>query len=436
MAIKLYEYQKKYLADLPARAIMAADTGTGKTFMALEHYKQYAIAKIIKDSGEDGYYIASKLLTPLLILAPASKVRTGDWEREIAEYFGDNQPKYEIYSYEKFSRNPSIKQFKDGQRAIWHRFAPAYGGQQWAVIADECHRFKNPQSGIGKAVYHATKDAQFFVGLSATPLPNGWIDFANYSKIWGFTKHITEFKKRFCNIATYKGFPEIIGYWHEDKLIEQWNSISRKLTKAEALDLPARTFVGVDFKRPKEYITTILDRKNALGELLDTAPKLAHALRQTLTPGKMDYLADLIEGTEENVVIFYNYISEREAILNMLAKRHGDRSVYRQDGNKHELPTKADWHKIKRSVTLSHYRSGSTGVEMTYATQVIYFSPTYSYADYLQSIGRVYRNGQTQKTTFYNFRTPNSIEEDVYNVLKTKNNFQEAQWVTKLEATV
>ena len=414
--INLYEYQKRYLADLPVRSIMAADTGTGKTFMALAHYQRHAAG------------------APLLILAPASKIRTEDWERDITEWFGEgNEPEYAIYSYERFSRNPTNKQFLAGKRAIWHQYAPKYGGKQWAVIFDEVHRAKNPQSGIGKAAYWVAKDAKFFVGLSATPLPNGWIDFANYSKIWGFTKGITDFKDRYCDTVTYKGFPEIKGYWREDELMQQWHSISKKLTKKEALDLPDRTFIGVDFKRPADYMKTMLDRRNANGDLLDTASALAHALRQTLTQPKLDYLADIIEGTDENVVIFYNYVTERDAILDLIKRKFSDRLVIRQDGEKHEVPRKADWDKIKRSITVSHYKSGSTGVEMTYATQVIYFSPTYSYAEYLQSIGRVYRNGQDSKTTFYNFRTPNSIEADIYTVLKTKNDFQVAQWLKAKE---
>lgn len=416
--IQLYEYQKKYLAAMPPRGIMAADTGVGKTFMALAHYAVHG--------GN----------APLLILAPASKIRTGDWEREIDEFFdGSNmmKPRYELYSYERFSREPSNKQFLEGKRSIWRSFAPKFGGEQWAVICDEVHRAKNPQSGVGKSVFHATCGAGFFVGLSATPLPNGWIDFANYSKIWGFTKNITEFKKKFCHYVDYKGFPELKNYWHEDVLASQWQSISRKLTKAEALDLPSRQFVGVDFKRPTEYTRTILDRKTADGTILDTAPALTHALRQTLTSPKLNYLHDILEGTNENVVIFYNYITEREAILEMIAKKLPAKKVMRQDGDKHELPKKEHWSQISNSITLAHYRSGSTGVEMTYATQVIYFSPTYSYADYIQSVGRVYRNGQTQKTTFYNFRTPNSIEEDVYKCLRNKSDFQEKQWVEAIK---
>jgi superfamily II DNA or RNA helicase len=409
--IDLYEYQKRYLADLPARAIMAADTGTGKTFMALAHYERIAAGQ------------------PLLILAPASKIRTGDWERELQEYFGPaKMPQFVVYSYEKFSRNVTMTQFKAGKRSIWKSFAPKFGGEQWAVIADEVHRAKNPQSGIGKAVFEATKGAAFFVGLSATPLPNGWIDFANYSKIWGYTKNVTAFKKRYCNYVDFKGFPELKNYWHEDELARQWQSISKQLKKSEALDLPPKTFIGVNFKRPTEYMKLILTRETPDGKILDTAPALAHALRQTLTVPKMDYLSDLLEGTTENVVIFYNYVSERDAILEMLQKKHKSKTVFRQDGERHELPAKEDWAQVANSITLSHYRSGSTGVEMTYATVVVYFSPTYSYADYMQSIGRVFRNGQTAKTTFYNFRTPNSIEEDVYKALVNKQDFQAQQW--------
>jgi len=393
---------------------MAADTGTGKTFMALAHYDNIAR----EGSG------VLQTRPPLLILAPASKIRTKDWEREIAEYFGDNQPEYEIYSYEKFSRDAKL----------WKRFAPGLGGQQWAVICDEVHRAKNSQSGIGKAVFQIAKGAQFFVGLSATPLPNGWIDAANYFKIFGIVRNITAFKKRYCNIATYKGWPEIVGYEHESELANYWQKMSKKLTKAEANDLPSRTFVGVNFTRPAIYGKLIKERITEEGVFLDTAPALAHALRQTLTAPKLDYLKELLVGTTENVVIFYNYISEREAILEMLKKKElKQKRLYRQDGEAHELPSKPTWSTVQNSITLAQYKSGSTGVEMTYATQVVYFSPTYSYADYIQSIGRVYRNGQQEKTTFYNFRTVKTIEVTVYDTLKNKQSFQEKQWLEDLE---
>ena len=415
---KLFPYQEEYLADMPKRAIFAADTGTGKTAMSIMHYYRHAYP------------------APLLILAPASKVRTLDWERDVAEVFealGVVPPHVEIYSYEKFSRNPTLKQFSKGARAIWHRVSPHYGGRQYAIIADEVHKAKNPQSGAGKAVYWAAKDADFFVGLSATPLPNGWIDFANYMKIFGLVRNVTDFKKRYTNYVTYKGYPELKNYWHEDEMARHWQNMSKRLTKAQAKELPPRTFKAVNFKRPTEYVQTMLTRKGADGQELDNPSALAHALRQTLAKPKMGYLEDLIEATSDNMVIFYNYELERDLIKTLIEKKFKDRRLIEQNGHKHEVPPKSEWAGIERSITLAHYKSGSTGVEMTYATTVVYFSPNYSYAEYIQSVGRVHRHGQTAKTTFYNFRTLNSIEEDIYECLQGKNDFQSVQWAVKLK---
>lgn len=414
--MNLYKYQEKYLSTLPNKVIMAASTGTGKTFMSLAHYEKHAKG------------------APLVIVAPASKVRTHDWEREIAEWWSGREaetPQFVVYSYERFSRQPSAKRKAEGERAIYEQFADR---PDIAVIADECHKAKNPQSQAGGALYFVARNAKSFAGLSATALPNGWIDFANYSKIFGFVKNITEFKKIYCNIQSFKGFPEIIGYNRIRDLQTQYAQIAAPLSKAEALDLPERTFVGVDFEKPKGYTKAIVTRFSDTGEMLDNPSKLSHYLRQTLaTSDKLDYLKDILSGTTDNVVIFYNYDKERDAILEMLSdKSLTGKTLFEQNGRKHELPSKADWENVYNSVTVSHYKSGSTGVEMTYANIVVYFSPTYSYAEYEQSIGRVYRNGQDKHTTFYNFRTIDTIEQDVYEVLRGKKDFQISQWAGKV----
>lgn len=410
-SVELYDFQKRYLKNLPAKYVFAADTGTGKTFMALAHYDTHAYGR------------------PLLILAPASKVATGDWQRDIEQYFaGRFMPPYEIYSYEKFSRVPTIKQYKKtGDRGVWRDWLQR-NPANFAVIADEVHRAKNPQSGTGKAVFETSQSASFFVGLSATPLPNGWIDFINYAKIFGFTKNKTDFKKRYVNEQTYKGFPEVVGYYHEGELRDQWQRVSKPLNKQEALDLPPITVVPVSLPAGPEYVKVQKDR--IFGDkFLDNPSALMHALRQSILEPKVKWLNEFLEGASDNVVIFYNYKSERELILAMIAKSHKGRTVFRQDGEKHELPSKASWADINRSITLAQYQSGSTGVELTYAATTVYFSPTYSYSNYEQSIGRTNRNGQTQKMTLYLLCAPATLERDVWEALRNKSDFQSEQWL-------
>lgn len=408
--IKLYDFQQQYLRGLPEKYIFAADTGTGKTFMALAHYDKLAYMK------------------PLLILAPAAKVQTGDWDRELAEWFGGRfLPPYEVWSYEKFSRNPSVKQFREkGVIGVWREWLKKYP-QGFAVIADEVHRAKNPQSGTGKRVFEVSKYADLFIGLSATPLPNGWIDAANYYKIFGFVKGITDFKQRYCKIVDYKGFPEITGYYHEEELQRYWNRIAKPLPKQSALDLPAMTYIPVTLPGTAEYLK-ILRERIYKDKFLDNPSALMHALRQGIVEPKVKWLAEFLEGASDNVVIFYNYISEREAILEMLKKSHKDRKVFRQDGESHELPPKPTWDSLKRTITLAQYQSGSVGVEMTYAATIVYFSPTYSYSNYEQSIGRIERHGQKSKMTLYLLCAPTTIEKEVWAALRNKSDFQEKQW--------
>jgi superfamily II DNA or RNA helicase len=411
-AVELYEFQRQYLKGLPSKYIFAADTGTGKTFMALAHYD------------------AHRYPEPLLILAPASKVQTGDWERELKEYFaGRILPEYEVYSYEKFTRVPTVAQFKKtGDRGLWRDYMDRHPGG-FAIIADEVHKAKNPQSGIGKRVYELTRavSCRFFVGLSATPLPNGWIDAANYFKIFGFSKGITEFKKRYCEIVDFKGFPEIRGYWREGELQDYWNRIAKPLSKQLALDLPPITTVPVSLPAGPGYVRVQKERLFN-DKFLDNPSALAHALRQSIIDPKVKWLDNFLEGASDNVVVFYNYTAERDAILAMVKKNHKGRQVFRQDGEKHGVPGKDRWAGLNRTITLAQYQSGSTGIELTYAATIVYFSPTYSYSNYEQSVGRINRNGQTQKMTLYMLCAPATIERAVWGALREKRDFQDRQW--------
>lgn len=408
--VELYEFQKSYLKGLPAKYIFAADTGTGKTFMALAHYDTHAYLK------------------PLLILAPAAKVNTEDWERDIQEYFaGRLVPEYKIYSYEKFSRLPTLKKYREtGEQGVAHDWLVEHPSG-FAMICDEVHKAKNPQSGIGKRVFAVGQHSDVWLGLSATPVPNGWIDVANYFKIFGYSKNVTDFKKRYCNIQTYKGFPEIVDYWHKDELQKNWNRIAKPLSKDQALDLPAITYVPVSLNAGSEYIKIQKDRLFG-GRFLDSPSALMHALRQSLVEPKVAWLDNFLDEVSDNVVIFYNYVAERDAILKMIKTKYKGRQVFRQDGEKHEVPTKDKFDGLERTITLAQYQSGSTGIELTYCATTVYFSPTYSYSNYEQSIGRTNRHGQAHKMTMYLLCAPTTLERDVWTALRNKTDFQESQW--------
>ena len=102
--ITLYKYQEEYFKHVKPNYIYDMDTGTGKTIMGLEHHQRF-----FKDKK-------------LLIVAPASKINEGGWQRTIKDH-------YSTIIYDTCTYNMLSKKFND------------YKG--YFVIFDECHRLKN-----------------------------------------------------------------------------------------------------------------------------------------------------------------------------------------------------------------------------------------------------------------------------------------------------
>lgn len=385
--INLYSYQEEYFKHVKPNYIYDMDTGTGKTIMGLHHHQTY-----FKDK-------------PLLIVAPASKINEGGWQRTIDEHYPNIE--YDTCTYNMLGKKWS--QYKD-----------------WFVIFDECHRLKNSCGVWGKAGYNLTKISAGFILLSATAIPNGWEDSINYFKMFGLAKNKTQFIRNEAITTMDYGYMEILGWKNENKLKNMWKSISRHLSKDEATDLPPLVFENVYFKASATYKTIKKDRiYNDV--LYDNQMKLRHGLRlNTNLKNKIEYIKDFVDSTNDNIIIFYNYDEELK-----LLKENIDKKTYLCNGSIKDYPKKSEWDSIKNTVTLANYKSGSEAVEFTYANIIVYFSPTESYTEYYQSYGRCYRNGQTKKVTAYKFITDNTIEADIYKALDSKQDFNINLWLEK-----
>lgn len=220
----MYDFQKELLNKINPSYLIAADTGTGKTMMAIHHY-------IRLTKGE-----------PLLIVVPPQKKKEGGWDRDIE--FVCKKYKIEI-KYEQLSYGMLAKQ--------WEKY------KGWFVVFDECHYIKNPTSQRGKAAYKLTSESTNFLLLSATPNANGWIDTINYFIMFGYFKNKTQFLKQHAIYdEMFIGRPRPVkvveDFKEKDKLKELYQTFSIKLSKDEALDLPPLVFEDVYFKPTKGFI--------------------------------------------------------------------------------------------------------------------------------------------------------------------------------------
>jgi SNF2 family DNA or RNA helicase len=261
-------------------------------------------------------------------------------------------------------------------------------------------------------------------------MPNGWIDFAGYSKLFGFTKGITEFKKKYCIYQDYKGFPELVSYINTEEMERQLSHVAYRLDRNQAAELPSRRMIGVSVKMASKAANLydelrILRKDPRSGELLDSAPRLLSVLRQCTTEARLDHLLSVVDDTSDNIVIFYNYISERKAILKALSKT--GKNILRYDGEVHDNLPASDAN-IANTVLVAHYKSASTGLNLQWANVTVYFSPTYSYQEFEQSLGRTHRTGQTKKCLYYLFSVNNTVDHDIWQCLRDKRDFNVKLW--------
>lgn len=388
----LYDFQKKLLNSIKENYLIAADTGTGKTIMAIYHYLRFT-------KGE-----------PLLIVAPPQKIKEGGWDRDID--FVSKHHGIEI-DYETLSYGVLAKK--------WTEY------KNYFVVFDECHYVKNPTSQRGKAAINLTKVSTHFLLLSATPSSNGWGDTIAYMIMFGHYKNKTQFLREHAIYEDKYFGPRptkvVADYKHQDELKQLYQSFSVKLSKDEALDLPPLIFEDVSFKASKEYNTIKKDRVLE-DELYDTISKLQHGLRfYANQKDKLKYSEMLAEGTKENIIIFYYYKEEKEELKKIMEKLK--KTVFEVSGQTTNLPKKEEWEKLENSVTLVQYMAGSAGIELQYANIVVFYTPTYSFQDYDQALGRAYRNGQKKKVTVYRYITKRTIETSIYEALKNKKDFTE-----------
>lgn len=390
----LYEFQKELVNHSKPDYLYGADVGTGKTLISLHHYLKY-------EQGE-----------PLLVVAPPVKIKEGGWDDEIAfvnQKYGLDIP-YKLLSYGVLA-----KKWQD------------YKG--YFVIFDECHYVKSPTSQRGKAAYKLTQASSHFCLLSGTPASNSIEDMINYFIMFGFTKNKTQFNREY-GIWEQKFFGsrvvnQVTDYKHKPRLMKWYKSFAVSVKKDDVLELPPITFRQIRFKKSKAY-QKIEKHRVYKEKAYDNPSALAHGLREHANrKDKIAYLQMLFESTDNNIVVFYQYTSELEAIKHIIK----DKTVYEVNGNANHIPKKSQWKDVKNSVTLVQYQAGSAGIELQYANLVVYYTPTFSYQDYAQSLGRTHRNGQKKKVMVYKFMTVDTIEENVWLALSRKKDFDKKLYI-------
>jgi SNF2 family DNA or RNA helicase len=308
------------------------------------------------------------------------------------------------------------------------------------VIADEAHRCKAPGSRISRFAAKLFRISGFRLLLSGTPLPNNQLDAYGQYRFMDpgiFGTNFSRFRARYAEVATYKGFPEIISWRNQEEFRNILNLTMFRVDE-DVLDLPpinhVRIFTEVTGKsrRVYEQLMKAFVADVASGEVT-ASNALARLMKfQQITSGfiidddggvtdldreKENALADIIDGVLGEPVVVFCRFKHDLMVIRKVAESCG--RVYGEvsgSGNclqGGKIPGGVD-------VLGVQIAAGGVGVNLNASRLCVFFSLGFSLAEYEQAIARLHRGGQTRPVTVYHLIARDTVDEHIYGALAAK----------------
>lgn len=126
-------------------------------------------------------------------------------------------------------------------------------------------------------------------------------------------------------------------------------------------------------------------------------------------------LADLLNGTDDKVVVFCNLRASIDRCAEIGRKCGRDVVIF--DGR-----SKGDtWEEFQngpKNMIICQYQAGGAGLDLYASHTMIFFEPTFSALLLEQSVARIMRTGQKNNCTYYYLTTPHTFEDDMWTLVR------------------
>lgn len=413
--MKLYQHQKEALERTKGKNRVAYfhDMGLGKTFTGSEKLNQ----------------LGGRLN---LVICQKSKVE--DW----TEHFINTVHGFEVFdltnktdfsNYIRGGRPEAVRVVGVINYDLMIRRPELTALKYDTIMLDESSMIKNDTAARTKTILRlGTKN---IILLSGTPTGGKYEELYSQLKLLGWKITKADYWKEY--IKTYKinvgGFklPIVTGYKNVGGLKRKMREYGCDFLKtSEVFDLPAQTFQEIKVEAPVEYKTFVkkelveVDGALLVGDTVLTKMVYARELCGAYAPEKVKALADLIESTNDRLIIFYNFNIELDKIKQVC--KQFKRPLSQVNGHEKDLNA---YENKDNSVTAIQYQSGAMGLNLQKANKIIYFTPPLSSELYEQSKKRIHRLKQERPCFYYQLICKNTIETKIYNTLSKRQDFTE-----------
>jgi SNF2 family DNA or RNA helicase len=314
-----------------------------------------------------------------------------------------------------------------------------------AGYVDEAHWIKSPWAERSKAAHALAQTVKRRYALTGTPVTQWPLD------LWSIFEWLSP-KTGLLGAQAYGTFESIYCDRTGPKLVGKLRSLASRhsmvVLKEQCLDLPPKTFdvrsINMGKKQAELYekvaneVLIELDKMSMAGEVSVPNVLTQYLRLAQVTSGfvktidnkivdvempKLDALMDILEETDEKVVVWSRFVHEIESIQQRCKDASIQSVSYYGGVSSRDRQRAIDRFQDKDSgvrVFVGHAQSGGVGVELFAGTVCVYVSNDFNYGSRKQSLDRVHRVGQTKPVLYIDLLCKNSIDEYVYQKLKDK----------------
>ncbi len=402
--IKLLPHQESVLEQTRKfdRVAYYLEMGTGKTFVGSEKMRQLGTSAA-------------------LVICQKSKV--DDWVAHFREHYGYNVV---IFDKQSLSDIPEHSVLIINYDLAWRR-EELLKLRNFTLILDESSQIKNESRKRSKFILKLRP--QNVILLSGTPTGGKYEELWSQCKLLGWNISKKLYWEQFIETRTdiINGFPVkiVTGYKNVERLKRKLREYGAVFMKAEeVLTLPETIDTFVHVPSTREYRRFQKDRligiggKTLIGDTPLTRLLYLRQLAGMYNPNKLERLQELLESTNDRVVVFYNFDLEYVKIAQIC--RRLDKPVSTVNGKDKDLRA---YGQHPNSVTLVQYQAGAMGLNLQLANKIIYFTLPLSSELWEQSKKRIHRIGQIKTCFYYYLLTTGTIEPKILETLKQRKDF-------------
>lgn len=368
-------------------------------------------------------YVGSEKLKELntnvnLIICQKSKLQ--DWYEHIKTFY----PDYNTFIYSKTREIPKESVVIINYDLVWRR-PELLKLRNFTLMLDESSCIKNSTSNRTKFILKLRPENVIL--LSGTPVGGKYEELHTQCKLLGWNITKKAFWDTYINyinidMGNFK-IPKVIGYKNVDRLKDKLREYGAIFQKTEdVFDLPEQIEQTILIDNTKEYKKFRKDRlitiegRDLVGDTSLTKMLYLRQLASQYNKNKLSTLQDLLQSTEDRLIIFYNFKKE----LMQIKKICNEKPISIINGKTKDLK---NYESKTNSVTLVQYQAGAMGLNLQKSNKIIYYSLPLASELFEQSKKRTHRIGQDKTCFYYYLITKDSLEEQIFETLKQRKDY-------------